>query len=135
MFRVENINTLMSLACFQSVSCMSNTSVRVASQVFVFLSFFSCVVGSALPRDPWTTLVTVLFFSQTRCDHRGSVRLQRLGGWVPVLLVPRRRRSRPHILVATRHPNQKTSTNMEEENVFRQQTLTTKMAHARRSKI
>ena len=37
---VENINTLMSLACFQSFSCVLNTSVRVASRVLVFLSLF-----------------------------------------------------------------------------------------------
>ena len=33
----------------------------------------------------------------------------------PVLLAPRWRRSRPHILVATPHPSRKTSTNMEVE--------------------
>ena len=35
--RVENSNTLMSLACFQSFSCTFHTSVRVASQVFFFV--------------------------------------------------------------------------------------------------
>ena len=41
MIRVENINTVMSLACFQSFSRSFNTSVRVASQVLdCFLFFF-----------------------------------------------------------------------------------------------
>ena len=43
--RVDNINTLMSLACFQSFSCVFNTSVRVS-----FLFSFFCVVGSPLSR-------------------------------------------------------------------------------------
>ena len=56
------------------------------------------------------------------------------GRGFPVLVVSRRRRSRPHVLVTTRQPSQKTSTNMEEESVFRQRISITKMGHARRSK-
>ena len=44
MIRVENINTVMSLACFQSFSRLFNTSVRVASQVLDCFFFFVLVV-------------------------------------------------------------------------------------------
>ena len=54
---------------------------------------------------------------------------------VPVLLVPRWRRSRPPILLATRHPSQKTSTNMDADTYSGRGFSITKMAHTRRSKV
>ena len=55
------------------------------------------------------------------CVHLRRPVVSRGRSGFPVLLVPRRRRSRPHILVATR-------TNMEE--IMGQRISTTKMAHA-----
>ena len=42
MIRVENINTVMSLACSQSFSRLFTTSVRVASQVLDCFLYFLC---------------------------------------------------------------------------------------------
>ena len=66
MIRVENINTLMSLACFfvlQLFFFFFNTSVKFdISPVFFFVCFF----GSVFLRDLSTILVTVLDFPVTR---------------------------------------------------------------------
>ena len=48
--RVENINTVMTLACFQSFSRLFFTSVRVGSQVLDRFLFF-CAGGSSFSRD------------------------------------------------------------------------------------
>ena len=50
MIGVENVNTLMSLACRQSFSCVFNTSVRVASHTLVFLFVDSVLVVQPLVR-------------------------------------------------------------------------------------